>query len=73
MGNIRKIFREVAPEAMDFSFYFDDDGIKEAGGDCRPWNMRAVVKSYDFPPAYSVEDLDAAENRCLDMGGPMPD
>lgn len=40
---------------------------------CRPWNMRAVVKSYDFPPAYSVEDLDAAENRCLDMGGPMPD
>lgn len=33
MGNIRKIFREVEPEATDFSFYFDDDGIKEAGGD----------------------------------------
>lgn len=33
MGNIRKIFREVSPEATDFSFYFDDDGIKEAGGD----------------------------------------
>lgn len=33
MGNIRKIFREVSPEATDFSFYFDDDGIKEDGGD----------------------------------------
>lgn len=33
MENIKHIFREVSPEATDFSFYFDDDGIKEAGGD----------------------------------------
>lgn len=33
MDKIKNIFREVAPEATDFSFYFDDDGIKEAGGD----------------------------------------
>lgn len=33
MGAIKNIFREVSPEATDFSFYFDDDGIKEAGGD----------------------------------------
>ena len=30
---IRHIIREFPPEATDFSFYFDDDGIKEAGGD----------------------------------------
>lgn len=33
MENIKHIIREVSPEATDFSFYFDDDGIKEAGGD----------------------------------------
>lgn len=33
MGNIKHVIREVSPEATDFSFYFDDDGIKEAGGD----------------------------------------
>ena len=33
MGNIKHVIREVEPEATDFSFYFDDDGIKEAGGD----------------------------------------
>lgn len=33
MGNIKNIFREVSPEATDFSFYFDNDVIKEAGGD----------------------------------------
>lgn len=34
MGNkIKHIIREVEPEATDFSFYFDNDGIKEAGGD----------------------------------------
>lgn len=33
MGAIKHIFREVSPEATDFSFYFDNDGIKEAGGD----------------------------------------
>lgn len=30
---IKNIIREIPPEHCDFSFYFDDDGIKEAGGD----------------------------------------
>lgn len=29
----KHIIREVAPEACDFSFYFDDDGLTSAGGD----------------------------------------
>ena len=29
----RYIIREVPPEQCDFSFYFDDDGLTEAGGD----------------------------------------
>lgn len=33
MGNIKHVIREVEPEQTDFSFYFDDDGIKEAGED----------------------------------------
>ena len=27
------IIREVDPESCDFSYYFDDDGLSEAGGD----------------------------------------
>ena len=27
------IIREIPPEQCEFSYYFDDDGIKEAGGD----------------------------------------
>ena len=27
------IVRQVAPEAADMSYYFDDDGLTEAGGD----------------------------------------
>ena len=30
---IKNIIREVAPEACEFSFYFDNDGFKEAAGD----------------------------------------
>lgn len=30
---IRYIIREIPPEQCEFSYYFDDDGIKEAGGD----------------------------------------
>lgn len=30
---IKHIIREVAPEACDFRFYFDNDGITEAAGD----------------------------------------
>lgn len=30
---IKNIIREVAPEACDFSFYFDNDGITAAAGD----------------------------------------
>lgn len=30
---IKHIIREIPPEQCEFSFYFDDDGIKEAGGD----------------------------------------
>lgn len=33
MKNIKHIIREVPPEACEFSFYFDDDGLTEAGGD----------------------------------------
>lgn len=33
MSNTKIIAREVAPEAIDFSFFFDDDGIKSAGGE----------------------------------------
>lgn len=29
----RNIIREVPPEQSDFSFYFDDDGLKESGGE----------------------------------------
>ena len=31
--NINYIIREVSPEQCDFSFYFEDDGLTEAGGD----------------------------------------
>jgi hypothetical protein len=31
--NIKYIIREVPPEQSDFSFYFDDDGLTEKGGD----------------------------------------
>ena len=31
--SIKHIIREVEPEACDFSFYFDDDGLSERGGD----------------------------------------
>ena len=30
---IKNIIREVAPEACDFSYYFDNDGLTERGGD----------------------------------------
>lgn len=30
---INYIIREVSPEQCDFSFYFEDDGLTEAGGD----------------------------------------
>lgn len=33
MNKIKNIIREVPPEACDLSFYFDDDGLTEAGGD----------------------------------------
>lgn len=40
------IIREVEPEACDFSFYFDDDGLTEASGDfC---NTLFIVPSRDF-------------------------
>lgn len=41
---IRHIVREVSPEASDFSFYFDDDGLTEKGGDyC--YNLFIVAQS----------------------------
>lgn len=33
MNNTKIIAREVEPKAIDFSFFFDDDGIKSAGGE----------------------------------------
>lgn len=33
MNNIKHIIREVPPEETELSFYFDDDGLTEAGGD----------------------------------------
>lgn len=30
---IKYIIREIPPEQSDFSYYFDDDGLTEAGGD----------------------------------------
>ena len=33
MNNAKIIAREVEPEAIDFSFFFDDDGIKSVGGE----------------------------------------
>ena len=33
MNKIKNIIREVPPESCDLSFYFDDDGLTEAGGD----------------------------------------
>lgn len=33
MNKIKNIIREVPPEACELSFYFDDDGLTEAGGD----------------------------------------
>ncbi len=33
MNNTKIIAREVPPEVVDFSFFFDDDGIKSAGGE----------------------------------------
>lgn len=41
---IRHIVREVPPEQSDFSSYFDDDGLKESGGDyC--YNLFIVAQS----------------------------
>ena len=38
------IIREVPPEQTDFSYYFDDDGLTEAGGDyC--YNLFIVAQS----------------------------
>lgn len=43
-NNTKYIIREVSPEASDFSIYFDDDGLKEAGGDyC--YNLFIVAQS----------------------------
>lgn len=33
MNKIKNIIREVPPEACELSFYFDDDGLTERGGD----------------------------------------
>lgn len=33
MEKVNYIIREVEPESTDFSFYFEDDGLTEAGGD----------------------------------------
>ena len=33
MENRKIIAREVAPELVDFSGYFDDEGLTEKGGD----------------------------------------
>ena len=41
---INYIIREVPPEQAEFSFYFDDDGLKESGGDyC--YNLFIVAQS----------------------------
>lgn len=42
--NIKYIIREVPPEQTEFSFYFDNDGLKEIGGDyC--YNLFIVAQS----------------------------
>lgn len=42
--NIKYIIREVPPEQSDFSFYFEDDGLTEKGGDyC--YNLFIVAQS----------------------------
>ena len=45
-SNVKYIIREVPEEDADFSFYFDDDGLTEAGGDyC--YNLFIVAQSRD--------------------------
>lgn len=44
MAEIKYIVREVPPEQMELSYYFDDDGLTEAGGDyC--YNLFIVAQS----------------------------
>ena len=44
MNGIKNIIREVAPECVDVSILFDDDGLKPEGGD---FNYSLFILSYD--------------------------
>lgn len=49
------IIREVAPEACEFSFYFDDDGLTERGGD---YCMNLFILNRDGWRNYSGFNID---------------
>ena len=40
---INYIIREVPPEQSDFSIYFDDDRLKESGGDYCPVSVFGIL------------------------------
>ena len=58
------IIREVGPEACDFSFYFDDDGLSERGGDyC---NTLFIVPTRENT-GFNGEEYKNVQNRARDV------
>lgn len=59
-NKIKNIIREVPPEQSDFSYYFEDDGLKEVGGDyC--YNLFIVAQSRNSS-GFNEEAYEAVKN-----------
>jgi hypothetical protein len=57
---INYIIREVPPEQSDFSLYFDDDGLKEIGGDyC--YNLFIAAQSRNYR-GFNDEEYNSLQN-----------
>ena len=71
------IVREVAPEHTDFSFYFDNDGLREIGGDyCNNLFIVPTRHNYGFNgDEYKrvQKELDDLLDQAWDIGGAYED
>lgn len=61
---IKYIIREVPPDQMDTSIYFDNDGLKEASGDYN--NILFIVENRGFS-GFNVKELDEVANEIEDL------
>lgn len=61
MENVKYIIRECEPETIDFSYFFDNDGLRAAGGDyC--YNVFIIENRYNS--GYNTADYNELKTEC---------